>query len=61
MSNKLRIHLKTPDASFAALKDLPEDKHEHAEEVMRKYVEYGECVTIEFDLDNGTATVVPVV
>jgi len=36
---------------------LIENRHESISEYLSRWVEYGEYVTIEFDLDNATATV----
>jgi hypothetical protein len=42
--------------------DGAEALQDHMKDTMKeleKWVEFGECVTIEFDTDKGTATVVP--
>lgn len=57
--SKVRITFKSPDAVYHALRDIPDSEKEHAEEVVSKYVEYYEYVTIEIDLDTEEATVVP--
>jgi hypothetical protein len=37
-----------------------EDNKNEISSFSKKFVEYGECITIEFDSDLGTATVLPV-
>jgi len=36
---------------------LIENRHESIAEYLKRWVEYGEYITIEFDLENSTATV----
>ena len=57
-----RIHFKTPDAVYYAISDMRADSGdiETAKEVIEKFVQYGECVTIEFDSEKQTAIVIPV-
>jgi hypothetical protein len=73
---KITVHFKTPDAVFYALQsafpemdedeDVEEDEDEKTEnklavsELISEFVEHDECVTVEFDTEAGTATVVPV-
>jgi hypothetical protein len=57
--NKFRVTFKSPDACFDAMEELPEEIKADAENLLRKFVEYGEYVTIEFDLDAGSAKVIP--
>lgn len=72
MAEKVRVTFKTPDALDYALKDAgfknldyPESDQEEsdqeewevAKEIISKWVEYEELITIEFDLVNKTATV----
>jgi len=66
---KIRIPFKTPDAVEFALaeatsdicdQDLRHDFQDRYSDTIDKFVKYGECITIEFDTDLGTATVVPV-
>lgn len=56
---KIQLHLKTPDVADCALEYLSEDEQCAAEEVIEKYVEYGECVSIELDTVALTARVIP--
>lgn len=39
---------------------LIESRHEKIDEQLEKWIKYSEYVRIEFDLDAGTATVLPV-
>lgn len=57
---KFRITLKTPDAVDYAIADLPEDEQDDARAIARRFVKYGELVTIELDTETQTASVVPV-
>ncbi len=64
MSNKpekIHITFKTPDAVRYALEDanLNQDEEDVILEKLSKWIKYEELVTIEFDLENGTATVIP--
>lgn len=57
--SKLRVTFKSPDAVDMALQQIQdEEKRDEAENVIRNYVQYGEYVTIEFDIETGEATVV---
>jgi hypothetical protein len=63
---RLIIGFKTPDAIHYALEDatndegeaLTDEEREEAEEKLRKWIQYGECVTVEFDLAKMKAKVV---
>lgn len=70
---KLTIGFKTPDATYDALKEyrdysgdsddgvpLTDDEKEEAKEKLEKWIRYNEYVTVEFDLDKMTATVVKI-
>ena len=73
---KFRMTFKTPDAVDYAVEDALEsidkdidpikldDVKDEIEasirKVAKKFVKYDECITIEFDTKEGTATVVPV-
>tara|TARA_Y100000310_G_C20620400_1_gene782970 strand:+ start:365 stop:556 length:192 start_codon:yes stop_codon:yes gene_type:complete len=59
---KAHVTFKTPDAVFYALTEdagLEEGTEEYlaAEEAIQEFVAGGEYVTIEFDTENRTATV----
>lgn len=60
---KLRVTFKTPDALEYALKDAAEGTSEEdiiaMEHLTSRFVQYGEYVTIKFDTESGTATVLP--
>jgi hypothetical protein len=59
---KVRVLFKTPDAVSTALEDLQgirETDRDGAIKTISRFVRYGEIVTIEFDTDAGTATVLP--
>ena len=55
---KLNITFKTPDAAHYALLDIEdEEKKEEAEEALEKFISSSVYITVEFDTDEGTATV----
>lgn len=56
---KLTVSFKTPDALYYALQDsgMDKDQQEEAEKKLEKWVKYGECIDVEFDLEAMTATV----
>ncbi len=56
---KIQLCFKTPDVADYALEGLSEDERCAAEAVIEKYVEYGECVSIELDTVALTARVIP--
>ena len=51
------LNFKTPDVLDYALRHLTEDEREEVERFVKRYIEYGECVTLEFDTEKKTATV----
>ena len=59
---QFRVSFKTPDAITDALSHLQEstddENYEQALEFARKFVKYDEYLTVEFDTDAGTCTVV---
>jgi hypothetical protein len=67
---KVSITFKTPDALYYVEKNLkesfqddPEKLEEELDGVHRcvgEYIQYGEQITVEFDTETGTATVLPV-
>jgi hypothetical protein len=66
---KFRLTFKTPNATDAIVDQLDAEYNDDSEEkqemkeamedVAEKFVEYDEYVTIEFDTDGQSATVVP--
>ena len=60
---KLQITFKDPDGvreSLEGAKLDPNKLPKDVEEIVRKFIEYNEYVTIEFDTDTKEAIVVPV-
>ena len=59
---KFSITFKTPDAVEEAIYDhtYDDNKQEEMRALTDKFVRYGELITVEFDTETGTATVVPV-
>lgn len=58
---KIRLTFKTPDVVEDAMEgqEYTDEQKAAIASVCRKYVEYGEYVTISLDTDTGTAKVVP--
>lgn len=59
---KLRLNLKDPDGVWDSLTDAGLDPNElpaDVDDALTKFVQFREYVTIELDLQNGTAEVVP--
>ncbi len=57
---KIQIMFKTPDAVDYAIEGLTDEEKEEVREVIKKFVQYGECCRIEIDTSNDTAHVIPV-
>lgn len=57
---KFHITFKTPDAVDYAVDEHGQEFKEEIKETAQKFVRYGELVTIEFDTETQTATVLPV-
>lgn len=59
---KIQVGFKTPDALDCALETVEHESDEEfskAEAVLRKYIRYAECITVEFDTETGEAKVLP--
>lgn len=56
---KFLITFKTPDAIEYAADNYDEEQREEIREAAKKFVTYGEYVTILFDSKKKTATVLP--
>jgi len=58
----IRLSFKIPDVLFHAVQDLPEDIRQGAKEEyedrLKKWLEYNELLTVEFNLKDMTAKVV---
>ena len=57
---KIKLHLKSPGAVSNAIEDIAFANKRFALDIIEKYIINGECVTIEFDIENSTATVIQV-
>ena len=64
--NKIRVMFKTPDVVDMAIQeaigsgtDELTEMREQIEEALSKFVRWGEQITVEFDTEVGTATVIP--
>ena len=55
---KFQVMFKTPDVLDYILEENT-DSAEQIQEIADKFIEYGEYITIEFDTDKQSATVVP--
>ena len=58
--NKIRLTFKTPDVTDYALEEVSEEERDKAEKLIDKYVEYGEYLRVEIDLETGKAEVLEV-
>jgi len=54
---KFYASFKTPDVLDYPLEGMSEDEREACEAFAAKWINYGECITIAFDMEAGTATV----
>jgi hypothetical protein len=56
---KIKIHLKDPDGVYESIKTGTKHRVEFDQtyQDLKKWIMFGEYVTIEFDLDKGTAEV----
>lgn len=59
LSMKFNVLFKTPDAVEYSTDHLSLEEKVEAMETARKFVQYGEYITIEFDTETKTATVLP--
>jgi hypothetical protein len=57
LERTVSLHFKTPDILHYALEDFDETVRDEVKEKLEMWVEYGECVTIDIDMKNNTATV----
>ncbi len=69
---KITVHMKTPDAVHYAMEavaerepssepddELRDERIADAKDALDKWFKYGECLSIEFDTEAMTATVLP--
>lgn len=56
---KFLITFKTPDVIEYAADNYPEENREEIREAAKKFVTYGEYITVLFDSQKKTATVLP--
>ena len=65
---KIKVHMKTPDAVHYAIKEamesepadaMADDRKAEAKEALGYWFNYGECLSVVFDTDLMTATVLP--
>ena len=54
---KFNAYFKTPDVLHYTLQDMSKADREDCIAFAAKWIEYDECVCIEFDTEAGTATV----
>jgi len=52
---KVRLTFKTPDVCDF----IDEELAERTKQISQKWIEYGECLTVEIDLEAETCIVVP--
>lgn len=56
---KFSITFKTPDAIDYAVDEHGQEHEEEIKETARKFVRWGELITVEFDTETQSATVLP--
>lgn len=57
---KFTLSFKTPDALDQIEDDFEDELEKNAAiELAKKYVEYGECIRVEFDTETQSAKVLP--
>lgn len=56
---KFTVTFKTPDAIADSLERLQDTEFQAAFDCAKKFVKYDELITVEFDTEKGTATVLP--
>ena len=57
---KLQLQFKTPDAVDLAKEEInDEEVLDRFNEIVDKYIQYGEYITVEIDTDTGQITVIP--
>lgn len=49
----IRLCFKTPDVVFYATEDYDEDETAEIENACDKWVEYGECLSVDINTDTG--------
>lgn len=59
---KLQMFFKTNDVAYDAIREVVASKREieRIERDLEKWIEYGECLTVEYDTVKKTMVVVPV-
>jgi hypothetical protein len=61
ISESVTEHVNAIEGLDAEERDeLKEYRHEAVSEKLKKWIEYGEYLTVAFDTETGTATVIPV-
>lgn len=60
---KVSVTFKTPDAVNDVIEEYAgiwtDEEEERLKKLVERFVKYGEYITVEFDGEEGTATVVP--
>lgn len=57
---KIQFYFKTPDAVADAVQNLSEDDTDEVNRHSKRWIEWGEAVTLELDTEAGTCEVLPV-
>jgi hypothetical protein len=62
MARRIVLTFKTPDVVESAMSEFkdPEGVPSEVEDAVNKFVQYGEVLRVEIDIDTQTATVLPV-
>lgn len=59
MGKKILVRFKTPNAIIEAGNSLSDDDYDRLQDIAPSWTMYGECLTIEIDLETGEAIIVP--
>ena len=57
---KVRLTFKTPDVVDSAVELLEEEQEVKIRQACKKWIEYGEYLIVEIDIEQGTCIVIPV-
>ena len=58
---KTIVSFKTPDATYYATEGMTQEEKDKFQSVFDKYIEYDECIDVEFDTVTGEARVIPII
>lgn len=56
----IQLTFKCPDAVDYAIEDIPEEDRAEVAHLLKRWIEYGEVITVEVDTETKTIQVIPV-